>query len=69
MKRINWNFFLPKAKLSADGSTTLDSLKAEKQRLEARLTQIPTTIANLQNSINLMSSDITWLNGLNNRRK
>lgn len=69
MKRINWNFFLPKPKLSADGSTTLDSLKAEKQRLEARLTQIPTTIANMQNSINLMSSDITWLEGLNNRRK
>lgn len=69
MKRINWNFFLPKRKLSADGSTTLDSLRAEKQRLEARLTQIPTTVANLQNSINLMSSDVTWLNGLNNRRK
>lgn len=69
MKRINWNFFLPKPKLSADGSTTLDSLKAEKQRLEARLTQIPITIANMQNSINLMSSDITWLEGLNNRRK
>ncbi|TSJ41272.1 hypothetical protein [Fluviicola chungangensis] len=69
MKRINWNFFLPKPKLSADGSTTLDSLKAEKQRLEARLTEIPRTIANLQNSINLMSSDITWLEGLNNRRK
>ena len=69
MKRINWNFFLPKPKLSADGSTTLDSLKAEKQRLEARLTEIPRTIANLQNSINLMSSDITWLEGLNKRRK
>lgn len=63
------NFFLPKPKLSADGSTTLDSLKAEKQRLEARLTEIPRTIANLQNSINLMNSDITWLGGLNNRRK
>lgn len=71
MKRINWNFFLPKTKLSADGSTTttLDSLKAEKNRLEGRLTQIPVTIANLQNSINLMTSDITWLGGLNNRRK
>lgn len=63
------NFFLPKQKLSADGSTTLDSLKAEKQRLEARFTEIPRTIANLQNSISLMSSDITWLTGLNNRRK
>lgn len=63
------NFFLPKPKLSADGSTTLDSLKTEKQRLEARLTEIPRTVANLQNSINLMTSDITWLEGLNNRRK
>ncbi len=69
MKGINWNFFLPKAKLSADGSNTLETLRAEKLRLETRLTQIPTTIANLQNSINLMSSDITWLGGLNNRRK
>jgi dGTP triphosphohydrolase len=69
MKGIKWNFFLPKPKLSADGSTTLDSLKAEKQRLEARLTQIPTTVANLQNSINLMTSDINWLDSLNNRRK
>lgn len=68
MKKM-WNFFLPKQKLSADGSTTLDSLKTEKSRLEARLTEIPRTIANLQNSINLMSSDITWLGGLNNRRK
>lgn len=63
------NFFLPKAKLSADGSTTLDSLRAEKQRLQARLTEIPTTVANLQNSVNLMNSDITWLGSLNNRRK
>ena len=63
------NFFLPKQKLSADGSTTLDSLKAEKQRLDARFTEIPRTIANLQNSITLMSSDITWLNGLNKRRR
>lgn len=68
MKKM-WNFFLPKQKLSADGSTTLETLRAEKQRLETRLTQIPTTIANLQNSINLMSSDVTWLEGLNNRRK
>ena len=63
------NFFLPKQKLSADGSTTLDSLKAEKQRLDARFTEIPRTSANLQNSITLMSSDITWLNGLNKRRR
>lgn len=69
MKGKFWNFFLPKPKFSADGSTTLESLRAEKQRLETRLTQIPTTVANLQNSINLMTSDINWLGGLNNRRK
>src|SRR3989338_5380865 len=63
------NFFLPKQKLSADGSNTSETLRAEKQRLETRFAQIPTTVANLQNSINLMSSDITWLGGLNNRRK
>lgn len=69
MKGKFWNFFLPKAKLSADGSTTLESLRAEKQRLEARLMQIPTTVTNLQNSINLMTSDIKWLEALNNRRR
>lgn len=66
-----WNFFLPKQKLSADGSssTTLETLRAEKQRLEARLTEIPVQVAKLQNSINLIQSDINWLSGLNNRRK
>lgn len=69
MKSFNWNFFLPKQKLSADGSTTLETLRKEKQRLEARFSQIPTLVANLQNSINLMSSDVSWLGALNNRRK
>lgn len=67
--KIMRNFFLPKQRLSADGSTTLETLRAEKQRLEARLTQIPTLVANLTNSINLMNADIVWLNGLNNRRR
>lgn len=63
-----WNF-LGKQKLSADGSTTNQTLQAEKKRLEARLVEIPTLIARLQNSITLTQNDITWLNGLNNRRR
>lgn len=68
-KILGWNFFLPKQKLSADGTTTNETLRAEKQRLESRLTEIPRIIANLQNTINLTNSDIVWLEGLNNRRK
>jgi hypothetical protein len=68
-KILGWNFFLPKQKLSADGTTTNETLRAEKQRLEARLVEIPRIIANLQNTVNVTSSDITWLEGLNNRRK
>lgn len=68
-KILGWNFFLPKQKLSADGTTTNETLRAEKQRLESRLTEIPRVIANLQNTIKLTNSDITWLESLNNRRK
>jgi hypothetical protein len=70
-KILGWNFFLPKQKLSADGTTTStnETLRAEKQRLEARLTEIPILIARMQNTVNVTSSDITWLGGLNNRRK
>ncbi len=61
-----WNFL--SKKLSADGTTTIDSLRAEKTRLEKRLAEIPGTISKLQNSINLIQSDITWLDSLNNRK-
>lgn len=69
MKGINFNFFTPKPKLSADGSTTLDSLRAEKARLQSRLTDIPTQIAAKQNTVKNATADITWLNSLNDRRK
>lgn len=62
-----WNFL--KGKLSADGSTTNDTLRAEKARLEARFTEIPKIIANLQNTIRLTQGDIDWLESLNNRRR
>jgi|SRR5690606_23283209 len=67
-----WNFRpqLSKVRYSAaDGSTTLDSLRADKQRLEARLAEIPGMISQLEHSIKVMQSDITWLGSLNNRRK
>ncbi len=62
-----WNFSV--GKLSADGSTTNDTLRAEKARLEARLVEIPVIIANLQNTIKLTQGDIDWLESLNNRRR
>ena len=68
-KKFNWNFFLPKQKLSADGSTTGDALRTEKKRLEARLVEIPVLVSQLSNQISLRQADITWLNSLNNRRK
>lgn len=62
-----WNF--SRGKLSADGSTTNDTLRAEKARLEARFIEIPKIIANLQNTIRLTQGDIDFLEGLNNRRR
>ena len=64
-----WHFPHQRAKLAADGSTTLDNLRAEKTRLESRLAQIPGLISNLQHSIQVLQQDITWLGSLNNRRK
>ena len=65
-----WTFLRPQRKLSADGgSTTNDTLRAEKNRLESRYAQIPGLISQLQNTIKLTQGDIVWLNSLNNRRK
>lgn len=64
-----WNFLHTQRKLSADGSTTLDNLRAEKTKLETRLAQIPGLISELENVIKLKQQDIDWLNSLNNRRK
>src|ERR1043165_5079199 len=67
-KMIGWNFFTGR-ELNADGSTTIQTLKDEKKRLEARLVEIPVLVSRLQTSITNMQSDITWLEGLNNRRR
>ncbi|ASS50154.1 MAG: hypothetical protein A3D31_11340 [Candidatus Fluviicola riflensis] len=66
-KMKGWNFL--GKKLSADGSTTNENLRTEKKRLEARLVEIPVIIARLRNGIASQEGDITWLNGLNNRRR
>lgn len=55
-------------KVSADGSTTLETLRAEKTRLEARLAELPGLISRMQHSIAVVQGDIDWLNSLNNRR-
>lgn len=64
-----WQFLKRPKTYSADGSTTLDNLRAEKTKLESRLAQIPGLISQIQNSIKVTQQDIDWLNGLNNRRK
>lgn len=64
-----WTFLRPERKLSAEGSTTNDTLRAEKNRLETRFAQIPGLISQLQNTIKVTQGDIDWLNSLNNRRK
>ena len=64
-----WTFLRPERKLSAEGSTTNDTLRAEKSRLETRLAQIPGLISQIQNTIKVTQQDIDWLNSLNNRRK
>lgn len=68
-KMKGWNFLSRQKKLSADGSTTLDTLRAEKNRLEARYAQIPGLISQIQNNIKLTQHDIDWLSSLNNRRQ
>ena len=54
---------------SADGTSTLDALKSERSKLQARLKQIPIEIANLTNTIRLRQEDINWLRSLSNRKR
>jgi len=65
-KITGWNF---KMGYNADGESTLETLTAEKKRLEARIVQIPKTIAQLNHSITITQNDINWLNSLSSRRK
>lgn len=68
-KMKGWNF-LPK-RFSADGTpseSTIETLKAEKSKLEKRLAEIPGLISRTQNSISLITQDITWLGSINNRK-
>lgn len=57
---------------SADGSkeqSTLDSLNAEKRKLEARLIAIPKEVSALNESIKNMQHEYDWLSSLNKRRQ
>jgi hypothetical protein len=62
-----WSFRT--VKLSANGSTTIQTLNDEKKRLESRLIQIPVLISNLEKSIATMENDNNWLKNLNDRRR
>lgn len=61
-----WNF---KRGYNADGASTLETLTAEKKRLEARLVEIPKLIAQLQHSINVIQNDINWLGSLSSLKR
>jgi hypothetical protein len=62
-----WSFRT--VKLSANGSTTIQTLNDEKKRLDNRLIQIPVLIANLEKSTATIESDKNWLSALNDRRR
>lgn len=61
-----WNFFRG---YSADGSTTLENLAAEKKKLEARLAEIPGLISGLNNSISVVTGDLNWVKALDGLKK
>ncbi len=54
---------------AADGTSTLDTLKSERSKLQARLKQIPIDITNLTNTIRLRQEDINWLKSLSNQKR
>ena len=62
-----WSFRT--VKLSANGSTTIQTLNDEKKRLDNRLIQVPVLIANLEKSTATIESDKNWLSALNDRRR
>lgn len=69
-KIIGWNFKRHfDRSYNADGSTSLDTLTAEKKRLEARLVEIPKKISEINYSITATQNDITWLNGLSRSKR
>ena len=63
-----WNF---NRAYAADGSTssTIDALRADKKKLEARLVEIPKLIEQLTHSIKVAQGDIDWVKSLSNRKK
>lgn len=66
-KIVGWDFTRG---YNADGQSTLDTLAAEKKRLEARLVQIPKLIADLENELASKQFDVGWLESLSkNKRK
>lgn len=61
-----WNF---NKAFSADGSGTLNTLNADKKRLEARLLDIPKILAQLRDSLSRAKNDVIWLEALSNRKR
>lgn len=54
---------------SADGSSTLETLTAEKKRLQTRLLEIPKIIPTLVASLNRAKRDIAWLKELKSLKR
>jgi len=54
---------------SADGTSTIENLTSEKKKLEARLAEIPALISQLNHSITVVQTDLTWVKELNGLKK
>jgi len=54
---------------SADGTTTIENLTNEKKKLEARLAEIPSLIAQLNHSITVVTGDLNWVKALDGLKK
>lgn len=57
-------FIVPKLTLSADGSSTQETLLTEKRRLETRLNEIPQLISSLERAVKIQEADVEWLKAL-----
>lgn len=68
MKIKGWKFRQERWS-GVDGSSTRESLIAEKKRLAARVSQIPILMAQKQRSVKVMTDDMNWLKSLSNLKR
>lgn len=67
-----WNFSLVEKEeqhFSADGSTTIDSLRSDLEKLEKRLAELPGLIKSKQNLVDKKRQDAAYLKGLKKHKR